>query len=111
MNIQAPPNLRPGALQQLVEAGINDWGGVSPVTPDYVNPEAPWPRLDSLARETGRCRENRWSSVWRSIPDYTQNPDHWVDAALRKAVLDYIDADGLARTDEWSPGASARCSR
>ena len=51
-NIQAPPNLSPGALPQLVAAGINDWGGVSPVTQDYVNPEAPWPHLDVLARET-----------------------------------------------------------
>ena len=45
MNIQAPPNLSPGALGRLVAAGINDWGGVSPVTPDHVNPEAPWPHL------------------------------------------------------------------
>src|SRR5690606_14975767 len=52
MSIQAPPNLSPGVLPQLIAAGINDWGGVSPVTPDYVNPEAPWPHLDNLARET-----------------------------------------------------------
>ena len=45
MNIQAPPNLSPGSLTQLIDAGINDWGGVSPVTPDWVNPEAPWPHL------------------------------------------------------------------
>src|SRR5262249_44406552 len=46
MNIQAPPNLSPGVLSCLIDAGINDWGGVSPVTPDHVNPEAPWPALD-----------------------------------------------------------------
>jgi len=106
MNIQAPPNLRLGALQQLVGAGINDWGGVSPVTPDHVNPEAPWPQLDSLARETragGKILVERLAIY----PDYARNPDRWVDAALRKAVLDHIDADGLARTDQWSPGASA----
>ncbi len=45
MNIQAPPNLTPGEYGVLIEAGINDWGGVSPVTPDYVNPEAPWPHI------------------------------------------------------------------
>ena len=50
MNIQAPPNLRPRALAQLIAAGINDWGGVSPVTPDHVNPEAPWPHLADLER-------------------------------------------------------------
>ena len=52
MSIQAPPNLSPGVLTRIVEAGINDWGGVSPLTPDFVNPEAPWPHLDHLARET-----------------------------------------------------------
>ncbi len=52
MNIQAPPNLRPEGLAQLIRAGINDWGGVSPVTPDHVNPEAPWPHLADLERAT-----------------------------------------------------------
>ena len=52
MSIQAPPNLSPGVLPQLINAGINDWGGVSPVTPDYVNPEAPWPHVDKLEKET-----------------------------------------------------------
>jgi FO synthase len=55
MNIQAPPNLQPGALARLAAAGINDWGGVSPVTPDHVNPEAPWPHLDALERATERA--------------------------------------------------------
>src|SRR5437879_11533437 len=52
MNIQAPPNLMPDALEAMIAAGINDWGGVSPVTPDHVNPEAPWPALDLLAKRT-----------------------------------------------------------
>jgi FO synthase len=52
MNIQAPPNLQPSGLAQLVRAGINDWGGVSPVTPDHVNPEAPWPHLADLEHAT-----------------------------------------------------------
>ena len=52
MNIQAPPNLSAGALAPLIDAGINDWGGVSPVTPDHVNPEAPWPHLKVLERAT-----------------------------------------------------------
>ena len=55
MNIQAPPNLRPEGLAQLVKAGINDWGGVSPVTPDHVNPEAPWPHLADLEHATERA--------------------------------------------------------
>ena len=55
MNIQAPPNLQPAGLAQLIRAGINDWGGVSPVTPDHVNPEAPWPHLADLERATERA--------------------------------------------------------
>ena len=66
MNIQAPPNLQPEGLAQLIAAGINDWGGVSPVTPDHVNPEAPWPHLADLERATERPAA-RWSSGWRSI--------------------------------------------
>ena len=106
MNIQAPPNLRPTTLPQLVGAGINDWGGVSPVTPDHVNPEAPWPHLAALARETGAAGKILVERL-ALYPDYAQEPERWVDAALYKAVLDNIDADGLARTDQWSPGASA----
>ena len=66
MNIQAPPNLSAGALAPLIDAGINDWGGVSPVTPDHVNPEAPWPHLKcSSARPRRRARNS--SSGSRSI--------------------------------------------
>ncbi|GAC1651811.1 MAG: hypothetical protein NVS4B12_22880 [Ktedonobacteraceae bacterium] len=52
MNIQVPPNLNPDTYQQLIAAGLNDWGGVSPITPDHVNPEAPWPHLNELAMRT-----------------------------------------------------------
>jgi FO synthase len=58
MNLQAPPNLSPGALGRLVAAGINDWGGVSPVTPDHVNPEAPWPHLRVLETATKAASMN-----------------------------------------------------
>jgi len=52
MNIQAPPNLTQNGYQRLLDGGINDWGGVSPLTPDYINPEAPWPHLLDLQRRT-----------------------------------------------------------
>ncbi len=55
MSIQAPPNLRAGELQTLIDAGVNDWGGISPVTIDHVNPEAAWPELEQLAIETRAC--------------------------------------------------------
>jgi len=103
MNIQAPPNLSPGVLSQLVAAGINDWGGVSPLTPDHVNPEAPWPHLEQLARETagaGKFLEQRLTIY----PTYAVQPKRWLDDALRSAVLRQMDAGGFARRDSWSPG-------
>src|SRR5499427_6227672 len=104
MNIQAPPNLQPGALAEMIGAGINDWGGVSPVTPDHVNPEAPWPALDRLAERTasaGKLLVERLAIY----PAYACDVDRWVDPALRPAVLRATDAQGLARTDDWVPGA------
>ncbi|HJO71823.1 MAG TPA: 5-amino-6-(D-ribitylamino)uracil--L-tyrosine 4-hydroxyphenyl transferase CofH [Rhodospirillales bacterium] len=103
-NIQAPPNLSPGALGRLVDAGINDWGGVSPVTPDHVNPEAPWPHLDGLAQQTaaaGKVLTERLTLY----PAYARNPERWLDGALRGRVLQATDAEGYARTGEWCAGA------
>ncbi|HEX3952158.1 MAG TPA: 7,8-didemethyl-8-hydroxy-5-deazariboflavin synthase CofG, partial [Stellaceae bacterium] len=104
MNIQAPPNLMPDALEEMVAAGINDWGGVSPVTPDHVNPEAPWPALDLLARRTagaGKLLVERLAIY----PAYAQEPTRWLDAKLRTPVMRAIDGQGLARSDGWTPGA------
>ena len=78
MNIQAPPNLSPGALQQLVAAGINDWGGVSPVTPDHVNPERPWPQLEALRRETAKAGKVLVERL-AIYPAYARAPDTWLD--------------------------------
>jgi FO synthase len=103
MNLQAPPNLSPGVLPQLIAAGINDWGGVSPLTPDYVNPEAPWPHLDRLAAETaasGRHLEQRLTIY----PAYLRQPQRWLDPAVRPAALAASDAGGFARADDWVPG-------
>lgn len=103
MNIQAPPNLSPGVLPQLVAAGINDWGGVSPLTPDHVNPEAPWPHLERLARETasaGKFLEQRLTIY----PGYANEPSSWLDDAVKPSVLQLSDAAGFARRDNWVPG-------
>jgi FO synthase len=104
MNIQAPPNLNPGALAEIIAAGINDWGGVSPVTPDHVNPERPWPALDWLAEQTAAAGKTLIERL-AIYPAYARDVERWVDPALRTAVLRAIDADGLARTDDWVPGA------
>jgi FO synthase len=104
MNIQAPPNLNPGALAEMIAAGINDWGGVSPVTPDHVNPEAPWPALARLAERTAACGKVLVERL-AIYPAFARDPERWLDPALRPAMLRVIDADGLARTDDWVAGA------
>ena len=104
MNIQAPPNLSPGVYQQLVSAGLNDWGGVSPVTPDHVNPEAHWPHLEELAErtaETGKVLVERLAVY----PSYTLNASQWQDQQLLTPLLQASDSEGYARTGTWSPGA------
>ena len=104
MSIQAPPNLSPGVLPRLVQAGINDWGGVSPLTPDHVNPEAPWPHLEELARETavaGKYLQERLTLY----PAYAAEPARWLDAGLVTPLLQRVDASGFPRTDDWCPGS------
>ena len=103
MNLQAPPNLSPGVYQRLVAAGLNDWGGVSPVTPDHVNPEAPWPAITELSRlsaETGKLLVNRLPVY----PAYARQPDTWLAPEVATRVRRMSDADGLARDDDWAPG-------
>jgi FO synthase len=106
MSLQAPPNLNSGALADMIAAGINDWGGVSPVTRDHVNPEAPWPALDYLARQTaatGKLLVPRLSIY----PEYARNPERWLDPALRAPVLRAMDAEGFARPDAWVAGSGS----
>ena len=103
MNVQAPPNLSAGALRQLVAAGVNDWGGVSPVTPDYVNPERPWPHLDALTRETAKAGKVLVERL-AVYPAYARLTDTWLDPVLRTAVMRSSDGAGFARTDSWIAG-------
>ena len=103
MSVQAPPNLSPGVLPQIVHAGINDWGGVSPVTPDFVNPEAPWPHLDELTRETavaGKFLTERLTLY----PAYAMDLDQWAHTGLHERILEMIDSEGFPRIDDWCPG-------
>jgi len=100
-HIQAPPNLSYDDFPRLLDAGIDDWGGVSPVTIDHVNPEAPWPELERLRTAT----ESRGLELAPRLPVY---PDwisgSWLDPGVIPAVLRASDALGLAREDRWSPG-------
>ncbi len=95
MNIQAPPNLS-ADYGPLLVSGINDWGGVSPVTPDFINPEAPWPELDGLAR---LCADAGYELRERLTvyPEYVHDDD-WVAPGVRERVRAMTDADGYPTT-------------
>ena len=104
MNIQVPPNLSYAAFPRLLDSGINDWGGISPVTADHVNPEAPWPdlvKLQSATEQAGMTLQQRLAIY----PGYVANPSTWLDRSLATPVLRAADADGFAREDNWMPGS------
>ncbi|WP_431857121.1 5-amino-6-(D-ribitylamino)uracil--L-tyrosine 4-hydroxyphenyl transferase CofH [Azospirillum sp.] len=102
VTVQAPPNLSPGHLEALVDAGIDDWGGVSPVTIDHVNPEAPWPHLAELEART-RAAGRELAPRLPVHPRYVHAMAEWIDPALHRAVRAQADTAGLAR-GAWSPG-------
>src|SRR5918997_1218708 len=111
MAVQAPPNLagptengRP-PYARYIDAGINDWGGVSPVTPDHVNPERPWPYLEELEKAT----EAKGYLLLERLalhPSYARDAERWVDEKLRPGVWAAQDAEDLARTEDWAPGTT-----
>jgi FO synthase len=107
--VQAPPNLAETtgngqpSYARYIDAGINDWGGVSPVTPDHVNPERPWPHLEELERAT----EAKGYLLLERLalhPAYALDAEGWVDEDLRSRVWAAQDAEGFARVEEWAPG-------
>src|SRR5438552_7498782 len=101
-HLQAPPNLT-GDFGRLLAAGIDDWGGVSPVTIDHVNPEAPWPELAALDAATSA----RGHTLVARLPVYPEWIDaDWLDPAVTPHVLHASDSMGLARVDTWAPGVS-----
>jgi FO synthase len=103
VHVQAPPNLSPGVYANLIGAGIDDWGGVSPVTIDHVNPEAPWPELDALARHTAEMDKILLPRL-PIYPAWSANADRWLDKKVAPRVHQQSDSEGWARDDVWSPG-------
>ncbi|MFJ4264386.1 bifunctional FO biosynthesis protein CofGH [Paenarthrobacter nicotinovorans] len=96
MRIQAPPNLTDKEeLRRLVQAGIDDWGGVSPVTPDHVNPERPWPHLTDLSRHTAESGFQLRERL-TAHPHYVLEPDPWLDPRLLPHVRALATPEGLA---------------
>jgi FO synthase len=102
MHVQCPPNLSYDEFPRLLEAGIDDWGGVSPVTIDHVNPEAPWPEVERLAAAT-RAAGYELAPRLAVYPEYVD--PRWLDAAVLTYALHAADAEGLARDDRWATGA------
>ena len=109
VTVQAPPNLAETSgsgepsYTRYIDAGINDWGGVSPVTPDHVNPERPWPHLEELERAT----EAKGYLLLERLalhPAYALGAERWVDETLRPGVWAGIDSEGFARVEDWAPG-------
>ena len=100
IHLQAPPNLSDD-FGALLDAGIDDWGGVSPVTADHVNPERPWPALD-LLRAATEARGHAIAPRLTIYPEFAAQPERWLDEGMRFPVLDRSDAEGLGRDDPGS---------
>jgi len=95
VNIQAPPNLSAPFYDALLEAGINDWGGISPLTPDFINPEKPWPHLEQLRLRT----EARGFTLTQRLPVYPEFLPRVLHrpGLLAERVAAAADAQGHAR--------------
>jgi FO synthase len=111
MTVQAPPNLAGVAengtpsYARYIDAGIDDWGGVSPVTPDHVNPERPWPHLAALEGAT-EAKGHLLLERLAIHPSYALHAEQWVDEKLRSHIWAAMDAEGLARVETWAPGTT-----
>ncbi|BAN01626.1 5-amino-6-(D-ribitylamino)uracil--L-tyrosine 4-hydroxyphenyl transferase CofH [Ilumatobacter coccineus] len=97
VHLQAPPNLSDD-FGALLDAGIDDWGGVSPVTADHVNPERPWPDLDRL-REVTEARGHTLAPRLTVYPEFVRDRERWLDPALHFPVIDRADSEWLGRDD------------
>ncbi|MBU6268815.1 MAG: 5-amino-6-(D-ribitylamino)uracil--L-tyrosine 4-hydroxyphenyl transferase CofH [Sphingomonadales bacterium] len=113
VSVQAPPNLNDERLSELIDCGIDDWGGISPVTMDHVNPEAPWPevtRLAEICAAKGLPLVERLTAYPRFVRDAFGLADApgWIDPALAPHVLKLSDSEGLGRDSVWTPGVADR---
>ncbi|HXG73811.1 MAG TPA: 7,8-didemethyl-8-hydroxy-5-deazariboflavin synthase subunit CofG [Candidatus Nitrosotenuis sp.] len=96
MNIQIPPNLSPNSYQTFIEAGINDWGGISPITQDYVNPEFGWPQIEFVQRNTERAGYE-FKARFPAYPEFM----HLVEPHLYNEIAKIMDKDGLVKEEYW----------
>jgi FO synthase len=98
MNIQAPPNLTPGRYELYLDAGINDWGGVSPLTPDFINPEAPWPVLQVLQQKSAQAGFELKARL-PIYPEFIVRAEKFLDPSVLAYVQKRCGEDGLIKTN------------
>jgi len=96
MNIQAPPNLTPDGYELYLEAGINDWGGVSPLTPDFINPEAPWPALQMLRRKSAEAGFELKARL-PIYPEFIRQHNKYLSPSVKPFVERLCGSDGLVK--------------
>ena len=104
-NVQAPPNLAPDVLELLARSGLNDWGGVSPLTVDFINPEAPWPKLAELQRRT-EASGQRLVERLPVYPEFLARPEFF-EPRVRDACLARVGADGFVPPAPRGPDGDA----
>jgi FO synthase len=105
VHLQVPPNLSYDDFPHLLESGIDDWGGVSPVTIDHVNPEAPWPEIERLRAAT-EAHGFELAPRLPIYPEFVADLERWADPRIAREVLRHADASGLAREEGWAAGSS-----
>jgi len=103
MAIQTPPNLNRGHIARILDSGIDDWGGISPVTPDFVNPEAPWPQIEELAEETSASGKTLVERL-AVYPKYLYPGTPYIEPHLLAAAIRHVDSEGYVRNDDWCAG-------
>lgn len=96
MNVQVPPNLSADDYEIYLDAGINDWGGVSPLTIDYVNPEAPWPGLNQL-RDRTAFKGFELKPRLPVYPEYIKASETWLSGPIKANVMELADSDGYVQ--------------
>src|SRR5262249_53935251 len=104
-NVQAPPNLAPDVLELLLRSGVSDWGGVSPLTIDFINPEAPWPKLAELRRRT-EASGQRLVERLPVYPEYLARPEFFEPRVL-DACRARVGADGFVPPAPRGPSGDA----
>ena len=105
ISLQVPPNLNPQHLERLIESGINDFGGNSPVTKDFVNPEAPWPEITKLTSTANLLGQDLRARA-TLYPAYFENLELHTSKTVASKLLQKVDSQNLIRSDKWISGVS-----